>query len=257
MLAPTVASEGQAMVDKKVGKHEKAAKKKAMLEKAKRDKAGRDKASRDKASRDKAGRDRAGRDKAGQAATKRAGSKRSRRSYFPVDAPAVARAVEEGVLMSRTALTMATMNHIIIGAVRDKVDYNPEQVAEFVEAELHQLALEQAELAEHMKRLQLEFPPLLKRSRTIADYQWLTRRRVAYSALASELDRLNGDPDFISEAVDASQKWAWSELSRAIEGRLDVAADLRSSPEYEYEREGRLHELRDDLAALATSRASG
>ncbi|GGF31001.1 hypothetical protein GCM10011399_25270 [Subtercola lobariae] len=219
------------MVEGKASKHEKAAAKKAKKAKAEQGKTKR-------------------------AAAKRAGSKRTRRSYFPVDAPSVARAVEEGVLMSRTALTMATMNNIIIGAVRDKVDYNPEQIAEFVEAELHQLTLEQAGLAEHMKNLQLEFPPLPKKSRTIADYQWLTQRRVTYSALASELYRLQSDPEFIAEAVDASQKWAWSELARAIEGRLDVAADLRSSPDYAAERDERMRELREvDLQALADAKA--
>ncbi|MEF2978385.1 hypothetical protein [Subtercola sp. YIM 133946] len=180
--------------------------------------------------------------------------RRTRRSFFPVDAAAIARAVEEGVLMSRTALTMATMNHIIIGAVRDKVDYNPDEITAFVEAELHQLTLEQAGLAEHMKNLQREFPPMPKKSRTVADFQWLTQRRVTYSALSSELARLTSDPEFIASAVDASQKWAWSELSRAIEGRLEVTADLRSSPDYALEREQRMRELREvDLAALAAA----
>ncbi|MCU1479689.1 MAG: hypothetical protein JWQ19_475 [Subtercola sp.] len=230
------------MSDEKAGKREKAARQAA-------DKAAKKKAERQKAKRAKAARSAS--KSASKGASKKGAGKRARRSYFPVDAATVARAVEEGVLMSRTALTMATMNHIIIGAVRDKVDYDSHEVRRFVEAELRSLALEQAGLAEHMKNLQLEFPPMPKKSRTVADYQWLTQRRVTYSALSSELAQLQNDDAFLDEAVDASQKWAWSELSRAIEGQLDVTADLRSSPDYAAEREERLRQLREvDLAAL-------
>ncbi|UFS58700.1 hypothetical protein [Subtercola endophyticus] len=234
------------MSDDKAGKRENAARQAA-------DKAANKKAARQKAKREKAARaaSKSASKNTAKSTSKKGASKRARRSYFPVDAPTVARAVEEGVLMSRTALTMATMNHIIIGAVRDKVDYDSAEVRRFVEAELHSLALEQAGLAEHMKNLQLEFPPMPKKSRTVADYQWLTQRRVTYSALSSELAQLQHDDAFLDEAVDASQKWAWSELSRAIEGQLDVTADLRSSPDYAAEREERMRELREvDLAAL-------
>jgi hypothetical protein len=180
--------------------------------------------------------------------------KRKRHSYFPVDAPSIARAVEEGVLMSRTALTMSTMNHIIVGALRHGVDYDEASVARFVTAELHQLALEQAAMAEHIKRLMVEFPPNVSKWRTVNDHHLLVIRRVTYSALSSELARLEHDGAFVSDAVDSSRDWAWSELQRAIEGRLD---DPSAAPEYERERGERMRAVQTiDLPALAARQAS-
>ncbi|QWT24507.1 hypothetical protein KPL76_03690 [Subtercola sp. PAMC28395] len=189
------------------------------------------------------------------AAKKLRGAKPGRRRrtlYFPVDPEAIGRAVDEGALMSRTAATMATMNHIIVGALRNGVDYDADEVARFVKHELRLLSLEQAEMAEHIKRLMWEFPPMLRKSSTVADFQLLTQRRVTYSALASELARLHDDADYIAEAVDSSQKWAWSELSRAIEVRLDEVIDPSESAEYESMREERMRALREiDIPRLA------
>ena len=118
--------------------------------------------------------------------------------------------------------------------------------------ELRLLSLEQAEMAEHIKRLMWEFPPMLRKSSTVADFQLLTQRRVTYSALASELARLHDDEEYIGEAVDSSQKWAWSELSRAIEVRLDEVIDPSESAEYESMRDERMRALREiDLPRLA------
>ncbi|RFA22815.1 hypothetical protein [Subtercola boreus] len=177
---------------------------------------------------------------------------RSRALIFPVDAGLVARAVEEGVLMSRTALTMATMNHIIVGAVRLNRHYDPAEVTAFVQGELQQLTLEQAALAAHMRRLMVEFPPSLAKSKTISDHHLLVQRRVVYSALSSELSRLQGDHGFVQEAVESSQKWAWSELGTVIRSRLAETVDPSDATEYEAEREGRMLALREiDLPALA------
>ncbi|MEA9983863.1 MULTISPECIES: hypothetical protein [Subtercola] len=183
--------------------------------------------------------------------------KRVRSLYFPVSRHAVGRAVDEGVLMSRTALTMATMNHIIVGALMHTIDYDPVEIAAFVRNELRLLSLEQATMAEHMKRLMLEFPPQFTKSRSVADFQWLTQRRVTYSSLATELARLHDDTEFVAEAVDSSQKWAWSELSRAIEVRLQAVAGVDAAPDYSAERDQRMRALREvDLPALA-ARQSG
>ncbi|WP_147305813.1 hypothetical protein [Subtercola boreus] len=177
---------------------------------------------------------------------------RRRALRFPVDAALVERAVEEGVSLSRTALTMATMNHIVVGALRSGDPYDPEQIARFVDAELRALVLEQASLAAHMRRLMAEFPPSFRRSTTISDHHLLVQRRVVYSALSTKLDRLRLDGEFVPAAVDSSRQWAWSELSHAIEVRLDAAGGLPASdPGYAAHREARMRAVRDvDLAEL-------
>lgn len=175
---------------------------------------------------------------------------------FPIDPEFVARAVDEGVLMTRTAVTMATMNHIIVGALRRDREFDPSEIADFLDGELRALTLEQTAMAAHMRRLMVEFPPSFRKSTTISDHHLLVQRRVIYSALASELERLRADPSFIAGAVEASQRWAWSELGRAIEVRLDGAATAasraRADPDYEQQRGERMRQLREiDLAALS------
>ncbi|PPF87850.1 hypothetical protein C5B96_03435 [Subtercola sp. Z020] len=195
----------------------------------------------------------------GQRRRARRGNKvtpRRRPLRFPIDPEFVARAVDEGVLMARTALTMAAMNHIVVGALGSGREYEPGEVAGFVEGELRALTLEQTAMAAHMRRLMVEFPPSFRKSTTISDHHLLVQRRVIYSALASELERLRADPAFVDAAVEASRRWAWSELGRAIEARLDgalvAASGARSDPEYEANRESRMRTLVEvDLAGLA------
>ncbi|MDF2442941.1 MAG: hypothetical protein JWR01_1144 [Subtercola sp.] len=173
-----------------------------------------------------------------------------------MDAALVERAVEEGVSLSRTALTMSTMNHIVVGALRSGDPYDPARIAGYVDRELRGLILEQASMAAHMRRLMAEFPPGFRRSTTISDHHLLVQRRVVYSALASELDRLRLDDVFVPAAVLSSKEWAWSELSHAIEVRLDAAGSLSSSdPGYASLREERMRTVREvDLPVLAATR---
>lgn len=179
-------------------------------------------------------------------------ARRRRALRFPVDPELVGRAVDDGVLMSRTALTMATMNYIVVEALRSGRDYDTARIAAFVDTELRALTLEQAAMAAHMRRLMAEFPPSFRKSTTISDHHLLVERRVIYSALATELDRLRRDGAFVADAVVSARDWAWSELSHAIEVRLDAAGSLRASdPAYAAGREERMRALREvDLPAL-------
>ncbi|TQL54453.1 general stress protein 26 [Subtercola boreus] len=162
--------------------------------------------------------------------------------------------------MSRIALTMATMNHIVVEALRSDRRYDPALTARYVDRQLRALALEQASMAAHMRRLMAEFPPSFRRSTTISDHHLLVERRVIYSALATELDRLRRDDAFVPAAVDASRDWAWSEIGTAIEARLDAVVlnaalpPFAADPGYAADRDERMRALREvDLPALASA----
>ena len=60
-------------------------------------------------------------------------------------APSTARIVDEGMLIALSAVRMAVKNGIIVGALRDHSDYDPERYAALARHELEQVARENDE----------------------------------------------------------------------------------------------------------------
>jgi len=164
----------------------------------------------------------------------------------PVAGPiSVERAVEEGLLIARSALTMDVKNRIIVSALRDDHRFDAAETAAWVALELKNLSREQAEYAERMNRLAAEVTDLQGPRRHEhgygpRDYRQLTRRGLAYASLSNELARLVDEPTFVENVVEDARGKAWSELGTAIQSRLDFGPMQQPDADYTLERDTRL-----------------
>jgi hypothetical protein len=170
----------------------------------------------------------------------------------------IERAVEEGLLIVRSALTMEIKNRIIVSALRDDRPFDAAEAATWVGLELEHLSREQADYAKRMNHLAVTVkgargPKLHTHDYGPRDYRSLTRRGMAYSALSAELERLESDADFVSGVVEDARGRAWSELGGAIVSRLDlVPAEPPPDPDYAVGRDARLRSFVEvDLANLS------
>lgn len=182
--------------------------------------------------------------------------RRNRLDLMPIDAALVARAVDEGVLISKLALTMETKNFVIVEALREDRRFDSESARVFVRSELIDLALEQVSYARRMRTQSATLAAKKRKSGQQAEeaseeLKLLTQRRVTYSALASELTRLRGVPAFVDEVVETARDSAWQEVRGNVEERLDRVAGSATEPDYAQKRAGRMMALRHiDLQAL-------
>ena len=178
----------------------------------------------------------------------------------PVAGPiSVERAVEEGLLIARSALTMDVKNRIIVSALRDDHRFDAIETASWVALELKNLSQEQAEYAERMNHLAVEVtdrhgPRRNEHNYGPRDYRILTRRGLAYASLSTELTRLVDEPTFVESVVEDARGQAWSELGSAIQSRLDLGPMRQPDADYVFERDIRLRAfIAIDLARLRHS----
>jgi hypothetical protein len=171
----------------------------------------------------------------------------------------VERAVEEGLLIARSALTMDVKNRIIVSALRDDHGFDAAETASWVGLELRSLSLEQSEHAKRMDHLAIEVtdshgPTRHEHDYGPRDYRALTRRGLAYASLSEELSRLVDDADFVERVVEDARNQAWSELGTAIEARLDLGPMQQPDADYALERDTRMRAfIAIDLARLQRS----
>ncbi|MES2093849.1 MAG: hypothetical protein V4531_08580 [Actinomycetota bacterium] len=178
----------------------------------------------------------------------------------PVAKPiSLERAVEEGLLIARSALTMEVKNRIIVSALRDDHRFDAGETASWVGLELKNLSREQAEYAERMAKLASELTNARGSTSREHDYgprdsRMLTRRKLAYAGLSEELARLVNDAAFVESVVEDARGQAWSELGRAIESSLDLAPSQQPDADYPVERDTRVRAfVAIDLARLQRS----
>ena len=168
----------------------------------------------------------------------------------------IARAVDEGLLISRSTVTLAAKNHIVVGTLRDDRSLADLDVPGFVAAELRRLADEQTAYARRTEsdaaaaaravgalRHQHDYRP--------ADVAQLGDRAAIYAALSAELERLADDADAARELAEAARADAWTELSGVIGAHLDVRARASFDPAYAQARRRSMAAVREvDLPTL-------
>lgn len=179
---------------------------------------------------------------------------------IPAEEPiSLERAVEEGLLIARSALTMDVKNRIIVSALRDDHRFDAAETASWVALELTHLSAEQAGYAARMTELANSLTSARGTTSKEHDYgprdfRQLTRRGLAYASLSDELARLVDDRDFVESVTEDARSQAWSELGTAIESRLDHGPMQKPDADYELERDTRLRAfIAIDLARLRRS----
>lgn len=161
--------------------------------------------------------------------------------------PPLKRIVDEGLLIALSAVRMAVKNDIIIGALRDHIDFDPARYAQTARHELDVLARQNDEYAKRVHGLR----KVLARSGRVhlltederADISQFALRRRVHRKLADALDAVAGDDDQVAGIVEGAQRAASDELRDAVSARLIRLAIDSRDPEYEERRADRLEML--------------
>ena len=116
------------------------------------------------------------------------------------------RAVDEGFLIARAAVTVAVANRIITNALRDQGYFDHALIAEATREELHRMAEEQRGDAARMREIRATSSKQKGRSRHQHDYKRgddlkLRTREATYEQLATMLDRRRDDQGFVDGIV--------------------------------------------------------
>ncbi|PZE58825.1 hypothetical protein DEJ24_09220 [Curtobacterium sp. MCPF17_001] len=179
----------------------------------------------------------------------------------PVSQVELKRAVDEGFLIARAAVTVAVANRIITNALRDQGYFDHALIADAARQELHRMAEEQRGDAERMREIRVRSSKQGGRSQHQHDYRRgddlkLRTREATYEELARRLDARRDDQHFVDGIVLAARARAWDDIGTTVVGRLGWAQ--RPADDYEVGRDERLQQLLDeDFATLVAEHRVG
>lgn len=179
----------------------------------------------------------------------------------PVSQVELKRAVDEGFLIAKAAVTVAVANRIITNALRDQGYFDHAVIADATRQELHRMAEEQRGDAARMRDIRAKSSKQTGRSRHQHDYRRgddlkLRTREATYEQLAEMLDRRRDDQGFVDGIVLAARARAWDDIGTTVVGRLGWAQ--RPTEGYEIGRDDRLQQMLDeDFAALLAEHPVG
>lgn len=184
-------------------------------------------------------------------------------SKLPVAAPAsLDDMVSESMMLARFAARMALKNQIIIGVLTGSRDYDPEHYRETAREVLDELVDESGESA----RLAWEEREAAEGRTAVSQHQHdytaddamnLQRREDVHSSVASQLQALRDDDEFLDGFIERARDDAWTDISLAIAAKLDrdwpVLTDSppEPGPEYDRRKAKRMRQLRRDLSQLS------
>jgi hypothetical protein len=174
--------------------------------------------------------------------------KRKRANVGTFVAPPVAplapieRVVDEGALIFVVSARMALVNHIIVGALGQHVDYDPESLRHFVRAELHRLAADNDDIA---ARLEASSPVEIESDITedLAQQKLKDQRRrpEVHRLIADLLRRCALSDVDVEELLTQARADAVDAMFRAIQSRLTTS--VTKDDDYERLRAQRINEF--------------
>jgi hypothetical protein len=179
----------------------------------------------------------------------------------PISQVELKRAVDEGFLIAKAAVTIAVANRIITNALRDQGYFDHALIAEATREELHRMAEEQRGDAARMRDIRSTSSKQKGRSRHQHDYRRgddlkLRMREATYEQLAAMLDKRRDDQHFVDGIVLAARARAWDDIGTTVVGRLGWAQ--RPADDYEIGRDDRLQQMLDeDFAELLAEHPLG
>jgi hypothetical protein len=165
------------------------------------------------------------------------------------------RAVDEGFLIIRASLVVATANQVIRRALQERLPFDEAVATGFVREEIGRLTDEQLEGARRLRRVRRRTHRSYGQSQHQFDYRVddidaLRLREATHKALVKELGRVGRDDAFVAAVVDAARARAWDDVGSTVVDRIGWAA--APAPGYDDGRDERLRDLLEiDLAGLA------
>jgi hypothetical protein len=177
----------------------------------------------------------------------------------PVEPVTIERAIEEGLMIARSALVMDVKNHLIVAAIREDAGYDDPGIAEFVRQEALKLAAEHSGYAERTTKWAstastARGPQIDVHDYRLEDLTALAHRGATYAGMAEQLAVLARNEEYVSGIAESARSQAWLEIARVIQSTLERSASIISDPKYEALKATRLKQFRMlDLAPLLES----
>ena len=172
--------------------------------------------------------------------------------------PSTARIVDEGMLIALSAVRMALKNRIIVAALRDHNDYDPDLYAALARQELHEVARQNDEDSTRVERLgsHLSRTTGSGKGRELEnkrrDVVRLGRRRTLHDHVAERLREIAADDSRVAGIVEKARADALQEINDALSDRLLAQKVDPRQPGYAAARAERMRAVgKIDLAALA------
>ena len=149
--------------------------------------------------------------------------------------------VADGLTLTLSAVRLSLKNRIIVGALRDRENFDTQVLSTFARDELIRFADESDETALRLEREPDEQPGSDRPVRLLAHEDRARRPRVQ-RALADALREAALDESLLAKLVGDAQDSASEEVRRALSSRL-VTQRFDLDPNYELERATRLRAL--------------
>lgn len=163
--------------------------------------------------------------------------------------------LDEGELISASAVRLAIKNRIITGSLRDDLAFDESRYVAAVADELRALADERDADADRIEEDRAGAEKRKGHAEHFHDYRaadasTLERREEYSRLLAARLRERAGDEEFARTTAARAHEAAWDEIGASVKARLHRAATIADEPDYVIERIDRLRELSRDLARL-------
>jgi len=162
-------------------------------------------------------------------------------------------------MITVSAVRMVVKNRLLVGAIRDQLDFDPVALCAVAHTELRTLAAQNddsaARLEEHYGGVRDVSADTLEHPETETGASDRERRKAIYLSLAAALNTAAEDDELVATIVNDARDDALQEIARAVENRLQARTDPSRDDDYTEIRPGRLRDFLElDLAGLAAER---
>jgi hypothetical protein len=173
--------------------------------------------------------------------------------------PTLDELVEEGVLIAGAAVRLAVKNLVILGSLRDQVDYDERIYVAAVRDELLGLANEKSDDADRLGSVAEGASTRAGRATNHSDYRSvdvaiLSRRQMVALRLSRRLRSLSEDDEYLRGLAQSAHASAWEEVAKSLEERM-ISARIVEDDQYRRERGERIMEVLGDLGELEADSA--
>ena len=157
----------------------------------------------------------------------------------------IERVVDEGALIYVASARMALMNHIVVGALGNHVDYEPEVLRQVVRAELQNLAADNDDTAARLESSPLvEFDSDMPKQLAEQKREDQRRRPEVHRLIADILRRCALSDIDVETLLTQAQADAVDAMFRAINARLSPTASV-TDEDYNAQRAQRIRDFVD------------
>jgi hypothetical protein len=168
------------------------------------------------------------------------------------------RVVDEGAIIYVASARMALMNHIIVGALGQHIDYEPDDLSGVLREELERLAADNDNTAARLdEEGVVEFPSDMDETLVRQKREDQGRRPEVHRRIAVALRAYSDSDSRVRTLVAQARADAVDAMFRAIQSSL-LSPSVATDPDYEAERAARIDDFvrLDLLGALPDPAAS-